>query len=112
MGNNYTIKDLHELAIPAEENPDVNNEIVNYYVSKEEMATPVEDDDNYYWNLFFRISDLKTTYVSSAYIKIGEECVFFKQVKYSAKTLAADYIANRGCGPTTASGSLANLANL
>lgn len=112
VGDNYTIKDLHELAIPAEENLDVNNEIVNYYVPKEEMATPVEDDDNYYWNLFFRISDLKTTYVSSAYIKVGEEYVFFKQVKYSAKTLAADYIANRGCGPTTASGSLANLANL
>ena len=112
VGNNYTIKDLHELAIPAEENPDVNNEIVNYYISKEQMATPVEDDDNYYWNLFFRISDLKTIYVSSAYIKVGEEYVFFKQVKYSAKTLAADYIANRGCGPTTASGSLANLASL
>ena len=112
VGNNYTIKDLHELAIPAEENPDVNSEIVNYYVPKEEMATPVEDDDNYYWNLFFRISDLKTTYVSSAYIKVGEEYVFFKQVKYSAKTLAADYIANRGCGPTTAAGSLANLASL
>lgn len=112
VGNNYTIKDLHELAIPAEENPDVNNEIVNYYVPKEEMATPVEDDDNYYWNLFFRISDLKTTYVSSAYIKVGEEYVFFKQVKYSAKTLAEDYIANRGCGPTTAGGSLANLASL
>lgn len=112
VGNNYTIKDLHELAILAEENPDVNNEIVNYYIPKEEMATPVEDDDNYYWNLFFRISDLKTTYVSSAYIKVGEEYVFFKQVKYSAKTLAADYIANRGCGPTTANGSLTNLANL
>jgi len=112
VGDNYTIKDLHELAIPAEENPDVNNEIVDYYMPKEEMATPVEDDDNYYWNLFFRISDLKTTYVSSAYIKVGEEYVFFKQVKYSAKTLAADYIANRGCGPTTAGGSLANLANL
>ena len=112
VGDNYTIKDLHELAIPAEENPDVNNEIVNYYMPKEEMATPVEDDDNYYWNLFFRISDLKTTYVSSAYIKVGEEYVFFKQVKYSAKTLAADYIANRGCGPTTAGGSLANLASL
>ena len=109
---NSTIKELNELAIPAEEDPDVNNEIVNYYVPKEEMATPVEDDDNYYWNLFFSISDLKTTYVSSAYIQVGEERIFFKQVKYSAKTLAADYIANRGCGPTTAGGSLANLASL
>ena len=112
VGDNHTIKELHELAIPAEENPDVNDEIVNYYVPKEKMATPVEDEDNYYWNLFFSISNLKTTYVSSAYIQVGEERIFFKQVKYSAKTLAADYIANRGCGPTTADGSLANLASL
>ncbi len=106
------IKEQYQSAVLSTNEPDVTESLVNYYVSKESMATPVEDDDNYFWNLFYRITDLKKVYVAAAYIKTSTEYVFFKQVKYSAKTLAADYIANRGCGPTTASGSLANLANL
>ena len=106
------IKEQYQSAVLSTNEPDVTESLVNYYVSKESMATPVEDDDNYFWNLFYRINDLKKVYVAAAYIKTSTEYVFFKQVKYSAKTLAADYIANRGCGPTTADGSLANLANL
>lgn len=106
------IKEQYQSAVLSTNEPDVTESLVNYYVSKETMATPVEDDDNYFWNLFYRITDLKKVYVAAAYIKTSTEYVFFKQVKYSAKTLAADYIANRGCGPTTADGSLANLANL
>ena len=106
------IKEQYQSAVLSTNEPDVTESLVNYYVSKETMATPVEDDDNYFWNLFCRITDLKKVYVAAAYIKTSTEYVFFKQVKYSAKTLAADYIANRGCGPTTASGSLTNLANL
>ena len=106
------IKEQYQSAVLSANEPDVTESLVNYYVSKESMATPVEDDDNYFWNLFYRINDLKKVYVAAAYIKTSTDYVFFKQVKYSAKTLAADYIANRGCGPTTASGSLANLASL
>ncbi len=106
------IKEQYQSAVLSTNEPDVTESLVNYYVSKESMATPVEDDDNYFWNLFYRISDLKKVYVAAAYIKTSTDYVFFKQVKYSAKTLAADYIANRGCGPTTAAGSLANLASL
>ena len=106
------IKEQYQSAVLSTNEPDVTESLVNYYVSKESMATPVEDDDNYFWNLFYRINDLKKVYVAAAYIKTSTDYVFFKQVKYSAKTLAADYIANRGCGPTTASGSLANLASL
>ena len=106
------IKEQYQSAVLSTNEPDATESLVNYYVSKESMATPVEDDDNYFWNLFYRINDLKKVYVAAAYIKTSTDYVFFKQVKYSAKTLAADYIANRGCGPTTASGSLANLASL
>lgn len=106
------IKEQYQSAVLSTNEPDVTESLVNYYVSKESMATPVEDDDNYFWNLFYKINDLKKVYVAAAYIKTSTDYVFFKQVKYSAKTLAADYIANRGCGPTTASGSLANLASL
>ena len=112
VSEDLEIKDFYESAVPDEEDPDVTEEIVNYYMTKEEMATPVADGNEYYWNLFYRINNLKTTYVSAAYIKTTTGYVFFGQVRYSAKTLAADYIANRGYSSTIASGSLANLANI
>ena len=76
--------------------------------------TPVEDDDNYYWNLFLRISEMNfdTHYIAAAYIKTSTGYVFFKEVKYSVKSLASDYINNRGYADTIAGGSLANLANI
>ena len=112
LSEGLEIKDFYESAAPAEDNPDVTEEIVDYYMPKEEMATPVADGNEYYWNLFYQIDNLKTTYVSAAYIKTTVGYVFFGQVRYSAKTLAADYIANRGYADTVASGSLANLANI
>ena len=114
VSENMEIKDFYESAVPDEEDHDVTEEIVNYYMPKEEMATPAADGNEYYWNLFYRISNenLKTTYVAAAYIKVGNDYVFFRQVRYSAKTLAADYIANRGYADTVVSGSLANLANI
>ena len=112
LSEGLEIKDFYESAAPVEDNPDVTEEIVDYYMPKEEMATPVADGNEYYWNLFYQIDNLKTTYVSAAYIKTTVGYVFFGQVRYSAKTLAADYIANRGYADTVASGSLANLANI
>ena len=114
LSDGLEIKDFYESAVPDEENPDVTEEIVNYYMPKEEMATPVADGNEYYWNLFYRISNenLKTAYVAAAYIKTTAGYVFFGQVRYSAKSLAADYIANRGYTDAVASGSLANLANI
>ena len=108
----YEIKDLHESAILAEEDPDIEEDIVDYYMAESEMNTPPEQGDNYYWNLFHRITDLKQVYVAAAYIKTSTEYVFFRQVRYSAKTLAGDYIANRGYASNSANGSLSNLANL
>ena len=112
LSEGLEIKDFYESAALAEDDPDVTEEIVNYYVAKEEMEHPVADGNEYYWNLFYQINNLKTTYVSAAYIKTTAGYVFFGQVRYSAKTLAADYIANRGYADTVASGSLANLANI
>ena len=114
IDENAKIKDSYESAIPDENDPDVTDHIVDYFMSSEEMATPVVKGNDYYWNLFFRISteNFNTTYVAAAYIKVGNDYVFFKQVRYSVKSLAEDYIDNRGYSSTVASGSLANLANI
>jgi len=88
-------------------------DIVDYYKPIEDMM-PAVDGNNYYWNLFLRISEMNfdTYYIAAAYIKTSTGYVFFKEAKYSVKSLAADYIANRGYADTVASGSLANLANI
>lgn len=114
MNENETIKDTEKNIVLAESNPDIDSNIVNHFMSKEDMATPVVNGDNYFWNLFFRISvdDLDKEFIAAAYIKTKTDIVFMNQVRYSTKTLAADYITNRGCNSETAAGSLSNLANL
>lgn len=108
------IVDFCDAAEPDENNPDVTEDLVDYFMPVEDMATPVAKGNNYYWNLFYRISNenFDTTYVAAAYIKTATEYVFFEQVRYSVKSLATDYIYNRGYDPTIADGSLTNLANL
>ena len=110
--NTHNIKDYYESAILAENNPNIDDEIVNHYKSKAEMSVPPTQDDNYFWNLFFEINNLTKVYTAVAYIRTSTEYIFFRQVRYSAKTLAADYIANRGYTSSMAGGSLNNLANL
>lgn len=114
ISEDLEIKDLYESAIPDEENPNVAETIVDYFMSEEEMATPVAKGNDYYWNLFYRISNenLTTTYVAAAYIKVGNDYVFFRQVRYSVKSLANDYLDNRNYDASVADGSLANLANI
>ena len=106
------IEQYKAMAVLAENSTDTYNNIVDYYMSKAEMATPVESGDNYIWNLFQTIdyADINKTFVAVAYIKMGDEYVFMEQVRYSVQTLAADYLANRGCNNLTAGGSLSNLA--
>ena len=106
------IKDYYDNAEPAESDPDIEDEIINHYMDKSEMSVPPTQDDNYFWNLFFRVTDFTKVYVAAAYIKTATEYVFFEQVTYSVKSLAADYIANRGYASNVAGGSLNNLANL
>lgn len=118
LNENEYIKDNLNSAILSTANPAPsidNADIVDYYMptsGEGSMATPVEQGDNYFWNLFQRVgeAEINKVFVAVAYIKIGDEYVFMKQVRYSAKTLAADYIANRGCDGETAEGSLAYLA--
>ena len=110
------IKNNLNSAVLADANPAPsidNADIVDYYMSKAEMATPVESGDNYFWNLFQTVdeADINKVFVAVAYIKVGDEYVFMNQVRYSVKTLAADYLANRGCNAQTADGSLSYLVN-
>lgn len=115
VGNDEFLKDYKDLATLYTDDPApslANDDIVDYYKSKADMATPVEQGDNYVWNLFQRVdsADITDVFVAAAYIKVGNEYVFFNQVRYSVQSLAADYIANRGCNNATAGGSLAALA--
>lgn len=69
---------------------------------------------NYYvWSLGKIVTDnLQQRYTAVAYIRTSAGVVFFGEVTFSAKTLAADYLTNRGYGIGDAEGSLNNLANL
>ena len=86
-------------------------DIVDYYKPIEDMM-PAVDGNNYYWNLFLRISEMNfdTHYIAAAYIKTSTGYVFFKEAKHSVKSLASDYINNRGYDDDAANGSLYNLA--
>lgn len=112
----YSIKDHLDNAVIAEETPDIDTKIVNHYMQigdgEGQMEVPPVSSTNYYWNLFFSIdsSDINKFFTAAAYIKVGDDYVFFKQIRYSVKSLASDYITNRGCNAETAGGSLANLA--
>ena len=105
------IKDFYESAAPDEDNPDIGEEIVDYYIPVSQMDEIIGVGDNtYFWNLKYSITDFDQVYVAAAYIKTETEYVFFKQATYSVKSLADDYIKNRGYDASVAGGSLANLA--
>ena len=111
VDENAKIKDSYQSAIPDEENPNVAEHIVDYFIPAEDLNTIMGvDGDNYFWNLRYGITDFEVTYVAAAYIKTSSGYVFFKQARYSVKSLANDYLENRGYDASVASGSLANLA--
>ena len=113
VDNETQIKDLSASAIPVESDPDVSQDVVDYFIPVEDLNTIMGvSGDNYFWNLRYAITDYEQEYVAAAYIKTSLGYVFFKQARYSVKAIAADYIANRGCNNTTAEGSLSNLANI
>ena len=113
IDENAKIKDSCQSAIPDEENPDVAEHIVDYFVPVENLNTIMGvDGNNYFWNLRYSITDYKTTYVAAAYIKTSTSYIFFQQARYSVKSLAQDYLDNRDYPASTAGGSLANLADL
>ena len=96
---------------------DLDNWIADCYMptsGENSMATPPEVDDDYVYNLFHRVNENNERYrvfTAAAYIKLSNgNYLFMQQVRYSVSSLAADYLANRGCDDTTAGGSLAYLA--
>ena len=101
-------------AVPSTESTDLTQELaIDYFVPIANMDAIIgEDDDNYFWNLRFAITDLNAKYAAAAYIKTDSDTIYLKRANYSAKTLAQDYMKNRNCNSTTAGGSLANLANI
>ena len=73
------------------------------------------EDPYYVWNLYVKISndDLKRDFTAVAYIKDGSgEKVYFKEVTFSAKSLAQYLIDNNVYGADEFEGSLSNLAGL
>ncbi len=107
------IQDFYDSAVPDEDNPDIGEEIVDYYIPVSQMNEKIgSDTNNYFWNLRYSITDFKQVYVAVAYILTDAGYVFFKQATYSVKLLADDYIKNRGYDASIAGGSLSNLANL
>ena len=111
-----SIKSKAGEAVVASANNDYANTLVDFYMPKASMATPAEDGDDYYWNLFFSVDfdeiSINKYYVAAAYIKVDGEYVFMKEVKYSVTSLAQDYLDHRNCDGNTAEGSLAKLASL
>ena len=113
VGKDMEIKDFYESAASASSNPDVSEEIVDYFVPVEDLNDIIGvNENNYFWNLRYSITDFKTMYVAAAYIKTSIGYVFFKQTSFSVKTLAQDYLDNRNCDENTANGSLANLTKI
>ena len=107
------IKDSYQSAIPDEENPNVAEHIVDYFIPVEDLNTIMgANGDNYFWNLRYSITDYTQKYVAVAYIKTTSGYVFMKQTTYSVKTLAAYYINALNYNANTAEGSLSNLANI
>ena len=94
---------------------DENNPIVKNFVTDVVTLPSDEVIDGYYvWSLYKNIApeNLQIEYTAVAYIRTASGIIFFNQQTYSAKTLAADYIANRGYDNDAADGSLYNLAHL
>ena len=113
VDENAKIKDSYQSAIPDEENPNVAEHIVDYFIPVEDLNTIMGvDGDNYFWNLRYSIIDFKQEYVAVAYIKTTSGYVFMKQSRFSVKALAQYYINVLNYNASTAGGSLSNLANL
>ena len=113
VGENAKIKDSYQSAIPDEENPDVSEHIVDYFIPVANLNTIIGvDGDNYFWNLRYSITDFTQKYVAVAYIKTTSGYIFMKQSRFSVKTLAQYYINVLNYNANTAGGSLSNLANL
>ena len=89
----------------------------NVYVKKYETngKTPTLVDGKYGWNLFKRLGndELKVQFTSVAFIKLGDQVVFFDEVTASAKSLANDLInADNEYSRDSFEGSLGYLADL
>ena len=99
--------------VSADSTYDIDTDIVDYFMARNEMEVPPSlDNDNYAWNLFLQIpeSDFGKVYYACAYVKVEDEYYFLWMASYSVYTLAEDYIDNRHYNQNTADGSLYNLA--
>ena len=90
----YYIDQHYQDAIPSNQQYDLDNDLVDFYMPTSTTPTPAEDGDDYYWNLLksVDISDITKTYTAAAYFKIGNEYLFLEQVECSVCGLALEYI--------------------
>ena len=107
----YIESDMFE---SSENSEDYSKDIVDYYIPVASMASVIgENANNYFWNLRLDIDEanMNKTYSAIAYIKINDGYALMNMATESVKTLALDYLTNRGCNETTAGGSLQAIAD-
>ena len=104
---NLALKDHAGEAVSSANSPNISTQIVDYYMPLTSRMPP-EDGNNYAWNLFHRVdwANRNVQYYAAAYIKVGDDYVFFGQEHYSVTSLAANYLSSRGYESSEAGGSL------
>ena len=89
------------------------NDAIDYFVPIEDMDTIIGQTENeYFWNLRFETDQdhIDYDYSAVAYIKLGDEYLLMDMVMECARSLALDYLNNRGYGTSAAAASLEYLA--
>ena len=114
----YLIKQHVDEAVLAESATDLDTELVDHYMSINEMAVPPESNNDYAWNLMQAVAisnvvDVTKEYTTAAYIKLlSGEYIFFDQVRTSVYNLASSYLNSDEYDSDTAEGSLQHLVDM
>lgn len=85
------------------------NDAIDYFVPIEDMDTIIGQTENeYFWNLRFETEQdyIDYDYSAVAYIKLGDEYLLMDMVIECVRSLALDYLDNRGYGTSAAAASL------
>lgn len=111
--HSYDFGTDYDNVVSAEDEHNIDTDIVDYFMPTSEMAVPPSlDDENYAWNLFLQIdeSEIDKEFIAWAYIKVEDEIYRFREARYSVRSLAYDYLWKSTYYPDVADGSLAYLA--
>lgn len=112
--DSYDFGTDYDNVVSAEDEHNIDTDIVDYFMPTSEMAVPPSlDYENYVWNLFLQIdeSEIEKEFIAWAYIKVEDEIYRFREARYSVRSLAYDYLCRSTYYPDVADGSLAYLAD-